>query len=87
MRRKILFLIGSCSLLIAGSARAATYVEVNGIVLMEAENAGEIDGWTPQNISNSSGETMRDSVPKNQGHMKYTITFTRTGNYFVWFSA
>ena len=66
-------------------AASQTYQEVNGVVSMEAENATERVGWTEEDITNSSGVTMEDSASRNQGWLKFSVTFTRTGNYFVWF--
>ena len=59
--------------------------EADGHVVMEAENATEVVGWVADEGYASSGVTMRDDASRNDGYLRFSIDFTRTGRYFVWF--
>ena len=77
-------LLSLCALSVL-SAESKTFVEVNGVVSMECENATSISGWVADTGYPSSGVTMRDEGVRNKDNCTFDITFSRTGRYFVWF--
>ena len=61
------------------------FIEIDGIVSMEAENANELYGWIEKTgLSNSSGVTMVDQEPEEGGYLSFVIDFTKTGVYVIW---
>lgn len=61
------------------------FIEKDGIVSMEAENATERYGWIEKTgLENSSGISMMDQEPEEGGYLKFAIKFTKTGTYTIW---
>ncbi|MBD3244114.1 MAG: hypothetical protein GF331_26215 [Chitinivibrionales bacterium] len=59
----------------------ADFCEINGVVMMQAENATEVKDWTP--VSGACGGAMEDHGDR-AGYLRFEIEFTRTGDYYVW---
>ncbi|MDA3962362.1 MAG: hypothetical protein PF961_16365 [Planctomycetota bacterium] len=77
-----------CLSLVAGGLRAESKVfsEIQGVVAMEAENATTGTDWKPRNdklggVASSGGWSLEDAG----GALRYDITFTHPGRYYVWF--
>ncbi|MDA3963496.1 MAG: hypothetical protein PF961_22150 [Planctomycetota bacterium] len=65
---------------------SGSYAEVSGIVSIEAEHAAEVRNWSRDDGYAASGTTMRDDASsRGDGHLRFSVTFTRTGRYYVWF--
>lgn len=61
------------------------FIEIDGIVSMEAEHANEQYGWMEKKgLPNSSGVTMVDQEPEEGGYLSFVIDFTKTGTYVIW---
>lgn len=72
---------------ILSSASAATFVEVNGVVSMEAENPTKKTGTWINNPALSGGSMMQNDGCKGgaDDYLMYEIEFTTTGTYYLWF--
>lgn len=64
----------------AGVAHSQSrFCEINWYAVMEAENANSISGWN--STAGVSGTARIDA--SDNGYVTYEVTFTRTGNYYV----
>ncbi|MDZ7370176.1 MAG: hypothetical protein ONB12_03290 [candidate division KSB1 bacterium] len=57
------------------------FVEVNGIVAMEAENADRIIGW--KLIDGKSKQALQDTSAQGKGYMTYSVRIDQPGKYWV----
>ncbi len=57
------------------------FIETNGVIAMEAENADRIIGW--KLIDGKSQKALQDTSAQGKGYMTYSIRIDQPGRYWV----
>jgi len=84
MKYRSIFIAGMvCCTAIHTTARAATYNEANGIVVIEAEDYTSKKG-TWFEVDSPSGSKALFANKGKGDYVSYEITFTGTGKYYLW---
>lgn len=59
-----------------------SFQEMDGRVVMEAENAFAVEGWVE--VPGESGRAMRDESARGEGYLTYPLSFATPGTYYLY---